>query len=424
VGSVRPTVSDGFVFAVQGGGEVAVAGQLATRTPVRLQAGRLYPITVTTTANPGGEARLLWRARRVPQQVVPHGCLFRRTDPYEPSPDADGLVAYWPMDDADPGFVRDGVGSADGTVFDAERVPGKIGEAILFGVHADAARHNRHVAVPEIAATQYRADECYTLSAWVAVGPVTGRWQAIVAQGWGGGRWSGIGIGPGGKFVAASPSGDLVGPPATAGWHHVAIVQDGPGGDRTLYVDGKQAVTGPARDTAGGPWTFGNTQDGGQPFVGGLDEVRLYARTVPADQVWAMAQDPKAVHVPTASEIGGLPGGGAATVPIALPGQPQPHVQRRFTWDLASLTTVPTVGDTIELWAEAADGNTVSGPGTAVSEHRHLRVVDEAEKRQELLGRLGDYLGRVKDVSDEQGTLATEVGRMAEPPMRGESKKN
>ena len=420
VGSLRPAVSDSYRFDPKFTGDctVTVDGRSALGVAVLMQAGRLYPITVTCTGSPGGEARLMWRGRRVVSQVVPHGCLFRRTTPYDPPADADGLVGYWPMDDAASGFVRDAVGSADGTVFDAEPVPGKVGGAILLGVHGDSMKHNRHVEVPETAVMKCRADESYTLAAWVAVGPPTGHWQAVVAQGWGGGRWSGIGIGPGGHFAAASSGGDLVGPVATVGWHHVAVVQEGPGGRRTLYVDGAAAVSGPARETSGGPMTFGNISDGSEPFDGGLDDVRLYARAVPADQVRAMATEPRAVHVPTAAEVGGLPGGAAATVPIELPGRPTPHVARRLAWNLSALPSPPAVGDTIELWAEAADGNTITGPGVATSERRHLRVVDEAEKRQELLGQLGDYLGRVKDVSDDQRTLTREVGSMVGPTSR------
>ncbi len=418
VGCIRPAVSDTYWFDNRGGVDVVVDGHNASREPVTLQAGRMVPIVVTTTATPGGEARLTWRGRRVPTQIVPHGCLFRRTDPYVPPPDADGLVGYWPMDDAEPGFVRDAVGLADGTVFDAARAPGKVGTAIQFGVHPGAGKRSPHVELAETGATQFRADESFTLSAWVAVGPVTPTWQAVVAVGRWGGRWSGIGIGPGGHFVAASASGDLVGPMATGGWHHVAIVQDGPAGRLTLYVDGAATVTGPARETAGGPMLFGNTPDGKQPFDGGLDEVRLYARAVPADQVRAMAAEPRAVHVPTAAEIGGLPGGAASSVPVELPARPTPHVVRKLAWDLSTLPVRPAVGDTIDLWAEAADANALSGPGMGSSEHRKLRVVDEAEKRQELMVRLGDYLGRVKDVSDDQRDLTDRVGTMVGPTTR------
>ncbi len=417
VGSVRPVLSDDYSFEVRctGGGQLTVAGRPVGKS-MRLQAGRLYPVVLTATATPGGEARLSWRGRRVPLQIVPHGCLFRRTTAYEPPADADGLVGYWPMDDAEAGFVRDATGAADGTVFDAGRVAGRIGQAMAFHVVRGGKGPGQRVEVAESPATQYRADESYTWAAWVRPGAATGRWQGVVTQGRNGGQWTGIGIGPGGRFAAASAVGDLVGPAATPGWHLVAVVQDGPAGRRTLYVDGAAAVTGPARDVAGGPLMFGDVHGGGQPFDGDLDDVRLYARAVPAEQVRAMFVDPRPAHVATAAEIGGVAAGAAGVVDLA--GVPGPHVVRRRAWDLSALPAPPAVGDTIDVWAEAVDGNTLTGPGTAASEHRHLRVVDAAEKRRQLMGRLDESLDRVKDVTDDQQGLTARVGTMVGPTSR------
>ena len=138
VGSVRPMVSDDYRFMVRSTGVCRVT--VARRTlidrlgqgeegPVHMVAGRLYPIEVSTVAPADGEVRLYWRGRKVPSQIIPHNCLFRRTDAPDPPPDLDGLVGYWPMDDVGAGYVHDLVGSADGTVFDATAVPGKIGTA-------------------------------------------------------------------------------------------------------------------------------------------------------------------------------------------------------------------------------------------------------------------------------------------------------
>ncbi len=436
VGSVRPAVSDDYWFSATftGGVRVSVAGRLlvdrwgesavaAEGGPVHLQAGRLYPITVAATVA-GGQARLSWHGRRVPAQVVPHGCLYRRTSAYEPPADVDGLVGYWPLDDAgDDGFARDAAGPADGTVFDAVRVPGRVGRAIAFDVRPDFGGPNEHVEVPESIAQQYRADESYSLAAWVNLQRTTGRWQGVVTHGQGGGAGYGIEVDPAGHFVAASGGGNLVGPTATPGWHHVTLVQDGPAGRRTLYVDGESAVAGKPQDgSGGGPLVFGNVRDGGRPFAGWVDDVRLYARAVPADKVRALYADPRVAHVPTPPEFGGAAAGAAGTVPVPLAGRPARHVERRLDWDLATLPAPAAVGDTVEVWAEAADGNTVTGPGVGTSEHRKLTVVDEAAKRQELMGRLGDYLGRVRDVSDDQRDLTAKVGSMVGPttaPDRG-----
>ena len=421
VGSIRPAVSDDYRFSAQvtGGCRFTIDGRVlisrpgqGEEGPVHLQAGRLYPVELTATVTAGGEARLSWRGRRVPSQVVPHACLYRRTDPYVPPADADGLVGYWPMDDAATGFVHDAAGSADGTVFDASAAAdGKVGGAIAFRFPKDVRSPNQHADAAESPVMSYRPDESYTLAAWVKLDGGRGRPQYAVGRGRYGGAFYGLGVDARWRWRAGAGGGDLTGTDVTGGWHHLAVVQDAPAGRRTLYVDGVAAVVGRLVAADGpGPMTFGDLTGSGQAFDGDVDDVRLYARALPADQVRAMATDPRPAHVPTPAEVGGVPGGGAATAD--LPGPAGPHVRRKLAWDLAALPSPPAVGDTIDLWAEATDGNTVSGPGVGVSDHRHLRVVTSAQKRQELMGRLGDYLGRVKSVAEDQKDLTAEVGTM------------
>ena len=390
-GTVRPTVSDDYWFTakVTGGCVLRVAGKtLIDRPgqtdagPVHLQAGRLYPIELTTAgATHDGEARLSWRGRRVAPRVVPHSCLFRRADAVEPAADVGGLVGYWPLDDAGGGVVHDAAGTADGTVFDAVAGGGRIGGGIVFRV-GDGRGFNSHVEVPESSLMQYRADESFALMAWASSARVTGKWQGVVTRGKDGGGFYGLWVDPAGRWAAAGPGGNLVGPAASPGWHHLAVVQDGPAGRRTLFVDGVAAVSGKAAAGDGwGPLVMGNVRTGAEPFEGSVDDVRLYARAVPDGQVRATYAEARAARVPTAAEVGGVSGGGATAVPLDVPrGVASRHVERSIRWALAALPTPPAVGDAVDVWFEAADGNTVTGPGTAVSEHRHFRVVDEGEK--------------------------------------------
>jgi hypothetical protein len=434
VGSVRPVLTDDYWIDAHftGGCQLTVDGHRlidqpdqTQAGPLHLQAGRLYPIEVSANAGRDGQAQLWWRGRHAAYQVIPHACLFRRTTPYAPPADVDGLVDYWPMDDADPGYARDAAGPADGTVFDATRVPGRVGRAIV--LHEPDGPHGaeQHVDAPDWAGMRFAADDSFTLAIWVNLQNTTGHSQCIVSHARDGGAWYGLWIQTDGHLFASSPAGRMVGPVATPGWHHVALVQDGPAHLRTLYVDGVATVTARSQDASGsGPMVFGNVRAGTDPFDGWLDEARLYARALPADQVRALFADPHVSHVPTPAEVGGLPGGAAGTVPIELAGRSQRHVERRVTWDLAALPAPPAVGDTIDLWAEAADGNTVTGPGTAASEHRTLHVIGLDEKRAELNGQLGDYLGRVKDVSDDQRHLTAQVGSMVTPTSRPANGKN
>ena len=261
----------------------------------------------------------------------------------------------------------------------------------------------------------YRSDESFSLTAWAAVGRDSKRWRRVVGKGGGDGPGRyGLAVDPDNRWAAIGGHGEVIGPAVVGdGWHHLAMVQDGPAGRRTLYVDGAAVATGPAQEAGGGgPLTIGNTGPGGEPFDGRVDDVRLYARALSAEQVRAMAADPVAVRVPTAAELAGegLPPG-----TVTLAGPLGRHAERRLAWPLTGLADRPAVGDTVEVWAEAADGNTVSGPGVGASEHRRLRVVSEADKRRELMGQLDDYLTTVKGVSDDQRALAADVATVAGP---------
>ena len=66
----------------------------------------------------------------------------------------------------------------------------------------------------------------------------------------------------------------------------------------------------------------------------------------------------------------------------------------------------------VEFWVEAADRNDGDGPGIGRSERYLLRVVTEAEKRADLLGRAGDAIGRLGDVAQGQERLNDSLGRL------------
>ena len=51
-----------------------------------------------------------------------------------------------------------------------------------------------------------------------------------------------LGIDPNNNWVFRGTASDVTGTPVTLGWHHLAAVQDGTAGKRTLYVDGKSRL--------------------------------------------------------------------------------------------------------------------------------------------------------------------------------------
>lgn len=86
--------------------------------------------------------------------------------------------------------------------------------------------------------------------------------------------------------------------------------------------------------------------------------------------------------------------------------------RRRFEWRLSTLVPPLAEGALYEFWVEAADRNDVDGPGIGRSERFLLRVVSEAEKRADLLGRAGDAIGRLGDVAEGQERLNESLGRI------------
>ena len=101
---------------------------------------------------------------------------------------------------------------------------------------------------------------------------------------------------------------------------------------------------------------------------------------------------------------------------INKPGQPLPRsLHKRYAWAISKLTprstTQPTLeGSSIEYWLEAEDNNNVTGPGRGESERYSARVVSEAEKRAEILARLGASIQDVERGVDDQEQLRTKLG--------------
>jgi hypothetical protein len=83
---------------------------------------------------------------------------------------------------------------------------------------------------------------------------------------------------------------------------------------------------------------------------------------------------------------------------------------RRYYFDLGALK-LPE-GTVVEYWLEVQDGNDVTGPGKASSEHFRVKIVSELEKRADLMNRLNDELGRIDNVTQDQEKLNQTLGKM------------
>lgn len=88
-------------------------------------------------------------------------------------------------------------------------------------------------------------------------------------------------------------------------------------------------------------------------------------------------------------------------LPIAQKGATK--VSEPFDWELEQIEPVLQVGDEIEFWIEAHDQNANTEAGRSAS--RILKVVTPREKRDDLLSRVGDSLGRIDQATDDQERL-------------------
>ncbi len=89
---------------------------------------------------------------------------------------------------------------------------------------------------------------------------------------------------------------------------------------------------------------------------------------------------------------------------------PSRALRRRYDWKVGALNPKPPEGATLEYWIEARDNNNVTGPGIGASEHFTAKVVSDAEKRADLLNRVGDSIGAIGEAANDQEKLNQRLG--------------
>ncbi|MEN9575911.1 MAG: hypothetical protein RL514_3766 [Verrucomicrobiota bacterium] len=89
---------------------------------------------------------------------------------------------------------------------------------------------------------------------------------------------------------------------------------------------------------------------------------------------------------------------------------PARTLRRRYDWKVGALNPKPPEGSTLEYWIEARDNNNVTGPGIGTSEHFTAKVVSDAEKRADLLNRVGDSIGAIGEAANDQEKLNQRLG--------------
>lgn len=85
-------------------------------------------------------------------------------------------------------------------------------------------------------------------------------------------------------------------------------------------------------------------------------------------------------------------------------------LRRRYDWKVGALNPKVAEGAMLEYWIEARDNNNVTGPGIGTSEHFSAKVVSDAEKRADLLNRVGDSIGAIGEAANDQEKLNQRLG--------------
>ena len=207
-----------------------------------------------------------------------------------------GLVAYWSLDSLGANnSVADVTnnghnGTANGEVVFTQG--GFINGAFSF----HGTRVVSNISVVDAPSMHFAVNQSFTVSAWVNPANLNGSEQPIIAKSATQGNQYGIYVNSTNNWVFRGPSGDLVGPLAAQGvWTHVAGVQDGPAGTRSLYVNGALVATGVAEAADGaGDFIIGQSAatGGALGYEGLIDEVRLYSAALPPNGVTALLGPP------------------------------------------------------------------------------------------------------------------------------------
>jgi len=219
-----------------------------------------------------------------------------------------GLVARWTLDDGGGTTAADSVGGDNGTLTgETTWVGGVLGGALNF--HGGGMATAR-VSIPDKAAIDFTAAQSFTLTTWVTPANTVGKYSEIISKSWGTQPGYGLGIDPNNNWIFRGGTSDVTGTPVALGWHHLAAVQDGTAGTRTLYVDGNPVASGAAQAANGnGELVFAEADGVNERFSGIIDDVRIYNRALAPAEVQTLAQTTW-----SDSDIGSVGSTGSATI--------------------------------------------------------------------------------------------------------------
>ncbi|MCX7746120.1 MAG: hypothetical protein N2645_04375 [Clostridia bacterium] len=189
-------------------------------------------------------------------------------DKYNPT-----KLAEWKFDEAAGTAVADSTGNGhSGTLYN--------GTYWAAGKSESCARYFNinYTYIPASTKFNFTKEESYTITGWVNVPYSANRWQGVITKGRDTGEWYGLWISGDNKWVFGGTGYDnIFGNTVNTGWHHIALVQDGPNNTRYLYVDGTLVGSGKSCDaTASARMVIGGCDGANEYFNGRVDEVKVY----------------------------------------------------------------------------------------------------------------------------------------------------
>jgi Concanavalin A-like lectin/glucanases superfamily/PA14 domain len=223
----------------------------------------------------------------------------------------DGLVGYWKLDETSGTTSSDSSGyGASGQIasFPPFTTTGLAPLAFTDAAALTFAGSGQGVTVAHNARMSFTAAQSYTLSAWVSANNLSSASvQAVVVKARNTTAYYGIYVSASPPHWLAGASGaNVTGSVVTAGWHHVAIVQDGAGNRRDLYVDGVSVGNGVAANGSGIGDLWIGRSSAVETFAGTADDVRIYNRALAASEIATLSHgNQPSTGIATETIVGG-----------------------------------------------------------------------------------------------------------------------
>ena len=204
---------------------------------------------------------------------------------------ADGLIAYWPLDDDAQDQIADshGVPKPDGTTLTYVDSPFGLGKSVdLDGVNQYIEINAENEDVFDFGAPDNPTG--FTITAWFRVDDFTKNWQALAAKGENN-RWRIHRQDNLTNMTANGGAGDVNGGETDVtdgGLYHLALVSDVDGGAVRLYINGALEMAGgaPALENNGMPMMLGENPDAsGRTWDGLIDDVGAWNRALTEEEV-------------------------------------------------------------------------------------------------------------------------------------------